>query len=115
MKKRQIKKNSKTAKALLMALAPQRYPEKVFTKNTDSEWDDTPKGTWEIWSRTSYEYDEWDAKSAYDILQEHVFCELTIEEFDCDKCELIQIFTPNLRTAKKLFDLTKKMICRGGK
>ena len=110
MKKRQIKKNSNTAKSLLMILDPKNYPEKVFTKNTDSEWDDHPKGLWEIWHRASYEYDEWDAKSAYESLRDHVFWELTIEDFDSEKGELTHVFSPNVRTAKKVFDLAKQLI-----
>lgn len=113
MKKRQIKKNSNTAKTLLMKLDPLNYPEKVFVKNTDSEWDDVPKGTWEIWYRASYEYDEWDAKSAYESLRDHIFWGLTVEDFDYEKLELIHTYSPDVSTAKKVFDLARQLIERG--
>lgn len=110
LNKRQIKKDSNTAKNLLMLISPKEYPENLFIKNDDSEWDECPKGTWEIWFRTSYEYDEWDSETAFDVLCEHLFNEFAQEEFDDEKFILVCVYRPDLSTAKKVFDLAKKLI-----
>lgn len=110
MKKRQVKKLNITAKRLLENLDKGL----VFAKlDCYDACENAPVGTWVVWSQIDWEYNEWDFQTAYYWLHELLYWEF----MDADWIEVGPIFkfTPDLSTAKKVFDLAKKLIARGAK
>lgn len=108
MKKRQIKKLNQTAMRLLKKLQP--HLEFAKADSCDA-CENVPVGTWVVWSQTSYEYNEWDFQTAYYWMHELVYWEVTEADWSEEGCDIK--FTPDLSTAKKVFDLVKKLIFAG--
>lgn len=108
MKKRKIKKLNKTAMRLLKKI----HPNLEFAKLDDYDaCENAPVGTWVIWSQIDWEYNEWDFQTAYYWLHELLYWEFMDAEWGEE--ETIFKFTPDLSTAKKVFDLAKQLIKRG--
>ncbi len=107
MKKRQIKKINHTAKRLLEKCNKNLEFAKVDSFDAEKN---APTGTWVIWARTSWEYDEWEFTTAYCWLQELLHWEFSITEWNESEQNLDWKFYPDLSTAKKVFDLAKKLI-----
>lgn len=112
MKKRQIKKNSKTAMLLLMRISQKFYPKNAFAQNFDCWDEETPKGIWEFWYECGGEYNEWDCRTAFEQLHIHIrneYAEGDVVVIDGDP-SWVWIKTPDLSTAKKVFNLAKQLI-----
>ncbi|MFZ0023154.1 hypothetical protein [Acinetobacter sp.] len=106
MKKRQIKKNNRTAMHLLMRLDPEFY-------NPDSF--DYEDGVLSFWYECGGLETEWDYEPAFEQLQMHLENHLSRCDFvetDDEECpvNLVYEFTPDLSTAKKVFNLAKQLI-----
>lgn len=106
MKKRQIKKNNNTAMNLLMQLDPRFYTEGSFS---------IEDGIWCAWWQYGGYDVEWDYEPAFEQLQmylENHLSKCDFVETDDDECpvKLVCEFTPDLSTAKKVFDLAKQLI-----
>lgn len=106
MKNRQIKKNSKTAMQLLM-----RLDNSYFTADNFSVED----GVAVAWYPSGGMEPEWDYEPAFEILKiylENHLSECDFVETDDDEhpVKLTYKFTPDLRTAKKVFFLAKQLI-----
>lgn len=109
MSKRLIRKHNKTAKQLLEKLKQNLQFGKL--DRFDAE-DNAPTGTWVVWSKTSWEYEEWEFTTAYYWLHELLYWEYMEADWSKDGCGIK--FTPDLSTSKKVFDLAKNLIARGG-
>ncbi|MDH1800481.1 hypothetical protein [Acinetobacter johnsonii] len=106
MRKRQIKKNNRTAMNLLMQLDPRFYTEDSFS---------IEDGIWCAWWRCGGLEPEWDCDPALEQLQmylENHLSKCDFVETDDEECpvRLVYEFTPNLSTAKKVFNLAKQLI-----
>ncbi len=99
MNQRQIKKNSKTAMQLLKQLSPKDYPEDCFDRDE----------VWQFWYQCGGECPEWDCESAYDQLITYLHSNLSDGDVS-DDLEWVWNYQPDLSTAKKAFNLAKKMI-----
>lgn len=107
MKKRQVKKNGEKAMHLLMRLEPAHYDLKSFC------FED---GVLSFWYECGGLETEWDYKPAYTELLEYLDGHLTTCDWvqvDSEEWDLIYKFTPNLSSAKKVFNLAKQLIERG--
>ena len=108
MRKRQIKKQNQTAKRLLNQLKQNLE----FSKADSCDaCENVPVGTWVVWSQISYEYNEWDFQTAYFWLHEFLYWEFMEADWSEEGCDIK--FTPDLSTAKKVFDLAKQLVKRG--
>lgn len=111
MKKRQIKKNSQKAMQLLIQIDPKRYPENAFVQDFD-HCGDSVNGIWEFWYECGGEYNEWDCCTAFEELHSLIFRDNAVGDVivtDGDP-NWVWIKTPDLSTAKKVFDLAKKLV-----
>ncbi|WP_111884020.1 hypothetical protein [Acinetobacter sp. CFCC 11171] len=109
MKKRQIKKNNLKAMQLLMQLDPRFYNKDAFS---------VEDGIWCAWWQCGGYDVEWDYEPAFEQLQmnlEHHLSKCDFVETGDVECpvKLVYEFTPDLSTAKKVFDLAKQLIKRG--
>ena len=105
MKKRQIKKLNLTAMRLLKRMQPNLELVKV---DKYDGCENAPAGTWVVWLQTSWEYNEWEFQTAYYWLHELLYWEFMDADWSEDGCDIK--FTPDLSTAKKVFDLAKQLI-----
>lgn len=106
MKKRQIKKLNKKAMHLLMRLDPEFY-------NPDSF--DYEDGVLSFWYECGGLETEWDYRPAYTELLGYVDghlteCDWVEVDSETNEWDLIYKFTPDLSTAKKVFNLAKQLI-----
>ena len=108
MRKRQIKKQNQTAMRLLKELQPRLEFAKA---DACDACENVPVGTWVIWSQIDWEYNEWDFQTAYYWLHEFLYWEFMEADWSEDGAGIE--FTPDLSTAKKVFDLAKQLVKRG--
>lgn len=109
MKKRQFKKACKKAMDILLKVNPARFQDS-FSQETETIDDRVPRGTWMYWYRCDWEYNEWDAEPAFDVLQSLIFSNLVVAHYDNDEGKMIYTSRPDLSTAKKVFDLAKQLL-----
>ncbi|WP_121774938.1 hypothetical protein [Acinetobacter bereziniae] len=108
MKKRQFKKACKKAMDILLNVNPARFQDS-FSQETETIDDRVPRGTWMYWYRCDWEYNEWDAEPAFDVLQSLIFSKLVVAHYDIEIGKMIYTSKPDLSTAKKVFDLAKQL------
>lgn len=74
------KKHCKKAKELLLSIVGYHKDDFTQADGDDAATYDVKIGTWLFWSSASWEYDEWDAEPAFEVLSGWIFWELS--EFD---------------------------------
>jgi hypothetical protein len=105
VKKRQIKKLNITSKRLLEKL---KQPLEFAKLDAFDAEENAPAGTWVFWYQTDYWHNEWEFQTAYCWLHELLYWEFIEADWSEDGCDIK--FTPDLSTAKKVFDLAKQLV-----